>query len=437
MAALNWAGETLELELGDPAHGGFCVARHEGRVVFVRYGIPGERVRALVTEDGGGRHCFAEAVTILRASPGRVEPACPISGPGGAGCCDLAHIDVATQRAVKTAVVSGQLRRIAHLDARETEPSFTVEPLLDSSSPTGWRTRVRLGVSRDGMAGFRRLRSNELVTALRCAQPVPGLLSGLDSRRWTPGSELQVVADGDGERHVVEIAPAETAWRGGMSGDTSGVSAQRRRRTATSRRARRERPRSERVVEGSGRAVEFVSGWRFEVAATGFWQAHFAAAECYSGVVREWSQLSEGQHAWDLYSGAGVFASVLGSLTGPRGTVEAVESSPSSIRDGEESLANMPQVRFHQGATERVISTLTTAPSVVVLDPPRSGAGKGVISKVAAAQPRSIIHIGCDPAAFARDCALYGDAGYRLARLRAFDAFPLTHHVECIGMFVK
>ncbi|MBO0883568.1 MAG: TRAM domain-containing protein, partial [Mycobacterium sp.] len=126
------------LRLGPPGHGGVCVARYEGRVVFVRHGLPGELVHARVTEDTGGSYCRAEAVEILEPSPDRQEPACPVSGPGGAGCCDLTHARPEAQRQWKAAVVAEQMRRIAGIDY-----PVTVEPIPDFPSSTGWRIRVR------------------------------------------------------------------------------------------------------------------------------------------------------------------------------------------------------------------------------------------------------------------------------------------------------
>ncbi|WP_374116414.1 class I SAM-dependent RNA methyltransferase [Hoyosella sp. YIM 151337] len=432
-STVNWTGDVLSVDLGEAAHGGVCVARHEGRVVFVRYGIPGERVRALVTEDNGGAFCFAEAIDIIDPAPGRSDSLCPVSGPGGAGCCDFAHMESSLQRKIKSGVVAGQLRRIAHIDAEiAVEP---LEPDPDVPLAAGWRTRVRLGVDSAGAAGVRRLRSNDLVKDPNCAQPVPGLLAGVADRTWTPGAELYIATDGCGDRHITEVEPVKES---GARGRTRSGDPAQRRRAAAARRAKQAHQRGMRVVEGSDRAVEFVRGRRFSVAAASFWQAHIHAPERYSAVVGELAALRPGQHAWDLYSGAGVFAAVLGDQVGPGGTVAAVEAAPAAVRDGAAALADIPQVTFHQGPTERVLDrVVTTSPDVVVLDPPRTGAGRGVIAKVAAASPQRIIHIGCDPAAFARDCALYAGAGYSLSVLRAFDAFPLTHHVECIGMFVK
>ncbi|MGQ4614976.1 TRAM domain-containing protein [Nocardia sp. R7R-8] len=466
---------TFEVRLGPPGHGGFCVARHEGRVVFVRHGLPGELARVRVTEDRGGSFCRGDAVEVLEPSPDRVRATCPVSGPGGAGCCDFSFATPVAQRALKAAVVAEQLRRLAGI-----EREVVVEPIGPGNEIGGWRTRVRLAVDAHGRAGVHRYRSTDVIADLRCPQPVEGALDGIADRRWTPGADLVIAVDGDGIRHVVELAPAQAEpdsrggdrrgpggsgrrsepgsrdrrgggrrdrphgrdERGGRRGaEWPGAEPARRddRRAASARRAAAHAARDEWVFEGSGRVVEYVAGRRWEVAATGFWQAHRGAAQRYSDLVAEWSELAPGGRAWDLYSGAGVFAARLAERAGRTGVVLAVESARPAVADGAAALRDLPWVELRAQRVERWVleHVGAAAPDVVVLDPPRAGAGKEVIGAVAASGPTRIIHVGCDPAAFARDLGLYRAAGYRLADLRAFDAFPATHHVECLALLER
>ncbi|PPJ23516.1 RNA methyltransferase [Nocardia nova] len=461
-AGPDWSRRTVQVRLGPPGHGGFCVARHEGRVLFVRHGLPGELVRARVTEDRGGSFCRAEAIDILEASPDRVAPNCPVSGPGGAGCCDFAFATPQAQRALKASVVREQLQRLAHwetdivvetLPVRETGdgapaggagssrgPAAGSEPDADhrlrddatavvpgvEAPEVGWRTRVRLVVDTEGRAGVHRYRSSDVITDLRCPQPVSGAMDGIADRAWTPGCELVIAVDADGLRHIVELAPPAAPPRRG--GD---------RRATAARRAAAHARRAERVVSGSGRAVQYVAGRRWEVSATGFWQPHRDAAQRYSDVVAEWADLAPGATAWDLYCGAGVFAARLAEQTGPAGSVLGVESARSAVADGTAALRDLPAVDLRSDRVEHWIATQDRAPEVVVLDPPRAGAGKQVITPLTAAAPARIVHIGCDPAAFARDVGLYREAGYRVREMRAFDAFPATHHVECLALFER
>ncbi|MDH6680769.1 tRNA/tmRNA/rRNA uracil-C5-methylase (TrmA/RlmC/RlmD family) [Rhodococcus sp. LBL1] len=418
----NWVGRRLEVELGKPGHGGFCVARHEGRVLFVRHGLPGEKVIALVTEDRGGSFCRADAVEIVEASADRIAPLCPISGPGGAGCCDYSHATLAAQRRMKSDVVAEQLRRIAGVDM-----DVAVESLPDTGDGTGWRTRVRLAVDTAGRPGFHRFRSLDIETFLACPQIDPAAYAGLAKRSWHPGAEIQLVLDSAGERHVVEIAPPKVSRTGRRSPG---------RRGATARRAASAGSRAEHVVIGSGRPVERVGDREWTLSATGFWQAHRSAAETYSSVVGEWAQASNGANVWDLYGGVGVFAARLADQVGPVGRVDSVEFSRQAVADGAAALEDLPQVYLHAARVERALHDLS-APEVVVLDPPRAGAGRDVVAAVTAAGPQRIVHIGCDPASFARDVALYREHGFRLAQVRAFDAFPLTHHVESLALLTR
>ncbi|TJZ75368.1 class I SAM-dependent RNA methyltransferase [Rhodococcus oryzae] len=419
----SWYGRSIEVRLGNPGHGGFCVARHEGRVVFVRHGLPGELVLAEITEDRGGSFCRADAVEIVEASPARVTARCPISGPGGAGCCDFSHATPDAQRAMKSSVVGDQLRRIAGVE-REVE----VEELPGTGDGTGWRTRLRLAVDPAGRAGFHGYRSSQVITDLLCPQPVLGTYQGLAERDWRPGGEIQVTVDGDGARHVVEIEPAKVSSTGRRSPG---------RRGATARRAAQAGPRREHVVEGSGRAVERVGGREWELSATGFWQAHRGAAQTYSAVVGEWAEAAPGSIAWDLYGGVGVFAAELAEQVGPDGEVVSVESGRGAVDDGRRALAELGQVHLRAARVEKVVAELPVPVGAVVLDPPRSGAGREVIEALAHAGPGRVIHIGCDPAAFGRDIGLYLAQGYRLEQVRAFDAFPMTHHVECLALLVR
>jgi tRNA/tmRNA/rRNA uracil-C5-methylase (TrmA/RlmC/RlmD family) len=385
-----------ELTVGPMGHGGFCVARHEGRVVFVRHALPGERVRVVVTEDRGGAYCRADVVAVLEPAAGRVPPPCPASGPGGCGGCDFQHADPQVQRQLKAQVVTEQLRRIAGLDV-----AVTVQELPGGA--LGWRTRTRLAVDETGRPGFRVHRSHTVLPVPACPLAVPGSLDPVLSRRWRPGGELEVVADDSGRLHVAEQRPG---------------------RPPTQHR-------------GTGRVAWHAAGRRWELSAHGFWQVHPAAADALAALVKDWAGAPLGGTAWDLYGGVGLFASVLAGQVGPTGSVTVVESSRRAAADGAAALADLPQVHFVTGRVERTLDHLPGHPDVVVLDPPRRGAGREVAAAVADRGPARIVHLACDPAALARDIAAYLRCGYRLLAVRALDAFPMTHHVECVAVLAR
>ncbi|MDT5336848.1 MAG: hypothetical protein QOD90_2353 [Mycobacterium sp.] len=391
----------LNLTVGAPANGGSCVARHDGRVVFVRYALPGEVVVARVTEERGS-HWHAEAVEILEASPDRIESLCPIAGADGSGCCDLAFATPASARRLKGDVVANQLERLGgHQWAGEAEE-------VGSTGATGWRTRVRLDVATEGAqaghAGFHRYHSSDLVTELSCAQVPEGMLSGLDGAKWPPGAQLHVALDEAGARHVVQTGP------------------------------RSDRKASTQVVEGSYEATQRVGDRTWSVPVTAFWQAHRDAARTYSALVKGWAKLTPGMTAWDLYGGAGVFAAVLAESVGESGHVLSVDTSRGSARAARAALADLDWVDVLTESVRRALGTQRRRADVAVLDPPRTGAGREVIDLLAAAGVPRIIHIGCEAASFARDVGLYRGHGYAVEELRVFDSFPLTHHVECVAV---
>ncbi|MBU3751553.1 MAG: class I SAM-dependent RNA methyltransferase, partial [Mycobacterium sp.] len=249
----------LLLRTDAPANGGSCVARHDGRVVFVRYALPGELVRVRVTAERGS-HWHAEAIEVLEASVDRVDSLCPVAGPGGAGCCDLAFARPVAARAIKGAVVANQLGRLG-----DYRWEGAAEPVGDGS-PLGWRTRVQFDVGADGRAGLHRYHSAALVTDLRCAQLPARLVVGLDGPRWRSGDRLHVVLDDDDRRHVMVTGPD-----------------------------RRE------VVEGARESVQRVGRRVWRIGLTGFWQSHRQAAQTYTDLVRQWVAGSGARRAWDLY----------------------------------------------------------------------------------------------------------------------------------------
>ena len=390
-------GLVLELTAGPPANGGSCVARHDGRVVFVRYALPGERVRAKVTAERGS-HWHAEVVDVLEPSPDRVESLCPIAGADGAGCCDLAFAAPAAARRLKGDVVANQLARLGGF-----EWAGSAEPIGEGDA-TGWRTRVRLDVGADGRAGYHRYHSPELVTDLSCAQVPAGMLDGIEQRHWPAGAQLHVVLDDDGRRHIVRSGP---------------------------RAGRKAAPTQ--VVEGDYEAVQRVGDREWRVPVTAFWQAHRDAARVYSGLIAEWANVQEGQTAWDLYGGAGVFAAVLAEGVGETGRVMTVDTSRGSARAGRAALHDLGWVDVVTDSVRRALSGRSAGRAdVAVLDPPRTGAGQEVIALLAGAGVPRIIHIGCEAASFARDVGSYLGHGYEVEQLRVFDSFPLTHHVECV-----
>ena len=391
------ASDELVLRTGPAANGGSCVARHDGRVVFVRYALPGEFVRVRVTSDRGA-YWHAEAIEVLEPSADRVASLCPIAGVEGAGCCDMSFVDPVAARQIKGQVVANQLARLG-----DYAWEGSAEP-IGTGAALGWRTRVRLDVGADGRAGFHRYHSSELVTDLRCGQLPEGMLADLEGPRWKPGDHLHVVLDDDDRRHVA----ATTRGRRGST-----------------------------AVEGAGESVQRVGQrvWRLPV--TGFWQSHRDAPAVYSALVRQWAQGCDAVRAWDLYGGVGLFAATLAEVVGEGGQVLTVDTARAASAVARSALADLPQIQVVSDSVRRILTSQSGGADIAVLDPPRAGAGRPVIELLAGAGVPRVIHIGCEAAAFARDIGLYRQYGYAVEDIKVFDAFPLTHHVECIALLTK
>ena len=342
-------GQVIQVTTVDVAHGGWCVARpDDGPVVFVRHALPGETVRARITEVTS-RLARAEAVEILAASPDRVEAPCPHARPGGCGGCDWQHAALPAQRALKAAVLRQQLRRLAGLD-REV----IVEPLPGDEEPgagLGWRTRVQFAVRPDGVAGLRAHRSHEVIDIGECLIAQPGITElGLPARRWPGTSSVEaLVATGSGERAVI-VGGADTLRPGGFgpAGHPRG-----RRRAAPGW----PEPSNRRLTPVRGRAYlsQRAAGRDWRVSAGAFWQVHPGAADALTEAVMTALEPRPGDVALDLYCGAGLFAGVLAPAVGPGGTVVGVEADATAVRDARHNLRPWPWARVHKGDVAAVL----------------------------------------------------------------------------------
>ncbi|MFK4264182.1 class I SAM-dependent RNA methyltransferase [Streptomyces milbemycinicus] len=427
-------GEEYEVEVGPVAHGGHCVARtSEGRVLFVRHALPGERVVARVTEgETDSRFLRADAVRVLEASKDRVEAPCPFSGPGRCGGCDWQHAAPGAQRRLKAEVITEQLSRLAGLTPEEARWDGTVEPAPGDKVARGevpaWRTRVQYAVDEQGRPGLRRHRSHDVEPVDHCLIAAPGVTElGIEKREWPQIATVEAIAaTGSSDRQVVltprpggrlplvELDRPVSVLRIGEG---------------------REGTRQVHRVHGRPFVRERAAGRTWRVGEGGFWQVHPKAADLLVEAVMQGLMPRKGEMALDLYCGVGLFAGALAERVGERGAVLGIESGKRAVEDARHNLQDLDRVRIEHGKVEQVLPrTGITEADLIVLDPPRAGAGKETVARLASLGPRRIAYVACDPAALARDLAYFREAGYVPRRLRAFDLFPVTHHVECVAI---
>ncbi|PPS90163.1 class I SAM-dependent RNA methyltransferase [Streptomyces sp. MH60] len=428
---VSLVGEEYEVEVGPVAHGGHCIARtSEGQVLFVRHTLPGERVVARVTEgEEGARFLRADAVEILDPSKDRIEAPCPFSGPGRCGGCDWQHAKPGAQRRLKGEVVVEQLQRLAGLTPEEAGWDGTVMPAEGDKVPAGqvpsWRTRVQYAVDAEGRAGLRKHRSHEVEPVDHCMIAAEGVSElGIEARDWTGMESVEAIAATGSQDRQVILTPRPGARLPIVELDRP-VSVMRV----------GEKDGGVHRVHGRPFVRERADGRTYRVGSGGFWQVHPKAADTLVTAVMQGLLPRKGDMALDLYCGVGLFAGALADRVGDQGAVLGIESGKRAVEDARHNLAAFDRVRIEQGKVESVLPrTGIDEVDLIVLDPPRAGAGRKTVEHLSTLGARRIAYVACDPAALARDLGYFRDGGYRVRMLRVFDLFPMTHHVECVAI---
>jgi tRNA/tmRNA/rRNA uracil-C5-methylase (TrmA/RlmC/RlmD family) len=307
----------------------------------------------------------------------------------GCGGCDFQHISISRQRDLKGEVISEQFARIA-----KKELKVTVE---DVAEPLNWRTRAILNIDGSGKAGFFGSRSHNSIQIDDCLTCVPELkLTEITARTWQPNTKLEVSANDSGDRIIA----------------------------------------SSEIIEGPKVLHEVVGENKFQVSHSSFWQSHKFAPTVLTDAVMQYAELQNGDRVLDLYGGVGLFTAAALSAIGSTGRVDLVEASSSAISDAKFNFGNVPNVNIYLGDVAKIMPRISSA-DVVILDPPRDGAGQLVLQQISALNPKRIVYVACDPAALARDSAFASDLGWQLSKVRAFDLFPMTHHIEMVALFTR
>jgi len=381
-------GEKFTTTIEKVAHGGHFIARHEGAVFFVRHGIPGENVIVEVTSTGKSFN-RGDVVEVVKPSPDRVKAPCSYAHRLGCGGCDFQHIAISRQRELKREVITEQFARIAKMDLK-----VEVEEI---SAPLHWRTRAILNIDSSGKAGFFGSRSHNSVQIDDCLTCVPELnLTEITARSWQPDTKLEVSANDSGDRIIANAG----------------------------------------AIEGPKALIETVGENSFQVSHSSFWQSHKFAPAVLTDAVVQFADLKSGDQVLDLYGGVGLFTAAALAAVGTSGRVDLVEASSSAIGDAKINFANVPNVNIYLGDVAKIMPRISSA-DVVILDPPREGAGQLVLQQISALNPKRIVYVACDPAALARDCAFANALGWELSKVRAFDLFPMTHHIEMVALFTR
>lgn len=462
----------VSLQLLRPVHGGYCLAYRDGQTYMVRFGLPGEQVKAVPVAKKG-KVIFAEVSEVLEASEQRQTPVWALGGPGGSGGADLCHVKLPFQRIWKAEVLADCLRRLGGEEVYAQALAVSGGELrcqgvssghAGGEDGLGYRLRADFEVSAAGCLAMTKFRGEELIEidSFPLADSViseSSLFS--DPVRWsqvfTPGGRIRAWASADGLR----------VWNGRALFDES----------------------AQPVAEKNVRLT--VSGFGdYLVAPSGFWQAHRQAAPILceqvmaaatsdyglgdgvftaqgeglgnlvigeiagSAEASEHSEadassdrpLTPGDRRWkevlELYSGAGLFSRPLASILDRGGRLTTLEGSKPAVKMARKNLSGVPgRLQIRAGRVDaRALADYggkRKASPLVVMDPPRSGAGQKVMAALTRLEPEKIIYVACDPAALARDLKVAVSCGYQIASLQAYDLFPHTHHLESVCLMVK
>ncbi len=461
-------GEQIEIEIDSMAFGGDAVGRYKDFAVFVRGALPGERIQARVTlvKD---HYAVAETVSVLRPSPDRVTPPCPIFEECGG--CQWQHFDYTRQLLTKTQFVKDAIERIGKLK------DITVYSCLASPSPYAYRNKALPVLSmRDGhfVSGIYEPRSHQLVPYETC--PIQGdaineliqrVLQKIDQAGLTPYQEkshtgfmrhlgvrqgfktgellLAFVTRTEIPEEKVQkpdlpieelseilprIAAELMAEMPGLVGVLQNINSSRTNIVFGSR---------TKVLAGQDHYFEIIDGFTLKVSLQSFIQVNVGQADQLHEVVRQALGKPVHKNKWgtvlDLYSGIGTLALAVSDkadyVIGIEEIVPAVEDAKLNAKNNHRS-----NLDFTTGDVAQTLLNLKNQGLVqidaAILDPPRKGVSPEVLARVTALHPERLVYVSCDPSTLARDLALLCQHGYVVEWAQPLDMFPQTYHVETV-----
>jgi 23S rRNA (uracil1939-C5)-methyltransferase len=405
--------ERIDLRLESMAYGGDAFGRDaNGRMVFVPFALPGERIAAQVVE-AHAHWCRARLLEVLEPTADRVSPRCRHFG--ACGGCHYQHIDPAAQPAIKRAIVQSQLERLGgFLDPR-------VSPTVPS--PSAWNTRnhMQFSLAPDGRLGFQAARSHDVIPVDECHLPEPAIgdVWPMLQLEHVPGLERVALRTADDETQIIFHAADEPDVDLELDLRASAVWLS---------------PYGAHILAGDPALIFDVRGRMFRVHAGSFFQVNSALTPVLIDLVLEGLQLTPGQTAFDLYAGVGLFS----RFAAERGAhVLAVEQSASACEDFAFNLDDLESVTLYQASVDQALPSLLPHPDAILVDPPRTGLGREVVSALMAHAPARLVYVSCDPSTLARDGRMLAAAGYSLEGVTPVDLFPQTFHIETVSTWKR
>jgi 23S rRNA (uracil1939-C5)-methyltransferase len=456
MTDLNKIPEYLEVPIERMTHQGEGIARSPGgKIIFIPGALPEEKVRLKILEEKKD-YARGKVLEVLKAQELRTDPPCPWYGECGG--CQLQHAAYPLQLQLKTEMVRGALQRLGKLEPLE-EPA----PCVASPKAWGYRNKAAFPVQarhsgKGAITGFYRERSHRLVRIRKCRILPPGLnelyrkMESLVGSEHLPGySEekqrgflrhilLRETASSLGITLLVGASPSkrQEEWIrqeiGGLlnSVDKMGhLSLGIQREPGNSLFAEEYRS-----LKGSGEFRERLQGMELAFPMNSFFQVNTSQAEQLFSFAAEYAAQSQPESIVELYAGVGALTVFLAPHTKK---LQAVEFGGSSVAWGRKNMETQgfSHVTFAQGDAGEFLSSQSTPPDMLYLDPPRKGCEPPVLQEILKLMPRQVVYISCNPATLARDLRVLCDGGYTFRSYRPFDMFPQTAHVETVALLEK
>ncbi len=403
------------LQLTQVAHGGEAIGRAGNRLVFVPYALPGEVVRAKEV-DGGAKWARAQLLEVMSPSPDRVAPRCPYFGPDGCAGCQWQHIHDRRQPVLKREIVSDQLRRFGG----EVNPP--VQPTLRAEKVWGYRNQVFLAIGENGIIGLPQGKGKMPLPVETCplwSPPLADLAAALDiDFPGLQGVTLRVgMVTGDamailhGRGDVPELSldlPLSVTW-------------QPPRGTAL-------------PLVGNPFVEDEIAGRHFRFSTGSPFPDNSEGISRLITVMRDLLQPEGHERLLNLYGGAGLFGL---SLSDDVSEVMIVDPSSTAMDDAEANSSNVENVTLYEGQVLDVLQALPGPVEVVLLTPPRQGAGRQVLAPIGRLRPRKLLYVAEDVATLARDAVFCREIGYRLKVVQPLDLAPQTAQVTAVALWER
>ncbi len=404
---------SIRLQLTAMAHGGEALGRHEGKVIFVPYALPGEEVVVEIVQDKG-RYARARLLEVVQPSSDRVEPRCPHFGVCGG--CQWQHVAYEAQLRFKEEVLREQLERIGGISKPPVKPS------LEAHDPWFYRNNVQFHLNEEGRLGFLTLRGWEVVPIEVCYIIHPFIdevfraldlafpqLKRLSIRVGTrTGQKLLILEMEEDVIPAVEVDEPLSCVEFLSDGTLL-------------------------TLAGDSYIFEEVVGRRFRISAASFFQVNTEQLERLIEVVRRYLAPQGHELLLDAYCGVGTFGL---SLAGEVGQVIGVEENESAVADARFNAQGEGNVEYIEGRVEDILPEVVKV-DLAILDPPRQGCRREVITHLASLAPAKIIYVSCDPATLARDIRPLKESGYHLVEAQLVDIFPQTYHIEAVALLER